>query len=91
MNSRMIIDEAGRVMLPKLLRDELHLEPGDAIDIESAGEQITLRPVREPGVMRKKQGVWVVYTGEPLSASTTDEILQQIREERERANLGESE
>lgn len=91
MNSRMIIDEAGRVMLPKLLRDELHLEPGDAIDIESAGEQITLRPVRESALMREKQGIPVFYTGEPLSASTTNEILEQIREERERANLGEPE
>jgi AbrB family looped-hinge helix DNA binding protein len=91
MNSRMIIDEAGRVMLPKPLRDELHLEPGDAIDIESAGEQITLRPVREESIMRKEQGIPVFYTGEPISVSTTNEILEQIREERERANLGEPE
>lgn len=89
MSSRIIIDEAGRVMLPKPLRDELHLEPGDAIDIESAGEQITLRPVREESVMRKKQGMWVVSTGEPLSSSATDEILQQIRDEREQMNFGE--
>jgi len=39
----------------------------------------------------KEQGVWVFHSGEPLPASATDEMLQQIREERDLANLGESE
>jgi AbrB family looped-hinge helix DNA binding protein len=88
MNTRIIIDEAGRVMIPKPLREELHLEPGDAIDIESAGEQITLRPVRGTGSLTQEHGVWVFHSGEPLSASATDEMLQQIRAERDLANLG---
>lgn len=91
MNARIIIDEAGRVMIPESLREELHLQPGDAIDMESGGEQITLRPIRGSGSMRKKQGVWVLHTGDPLPASTADEILQQIREERDQANLGKQE
>ncbi|HEV3040982.1 MAG TPA: AbrB/MazE/SpoVT family DNA-binding domain-containing protein [Candidatus Angelobacter sp.] len=91
MNARTIIDEAGRVMIPESLREELHLQPGDTIDLESAGEQITLRPIRGSGSMRKKQGVWVLHTGDPLPASATDEILQQIREERDQANLGKQE
>jgi AbrB family looped-hinge helix DNA binding protein len=46
MNVRLTIDKAGRVVIPKSLREELHLEPGDALEMESAGEQITLRPIR---------------------------------------------
>ncbi|HEV3037770.1 MAG TPA: AbrB/MazE/SpoVT family DNA-binding domain-containing protein [Candidatus Angelobacter sp.] len=91
MNARTIIDEAGRVTIPESLREELHLQPGDAIDMESGSEQITLRPIRGSGSMRKKQGVWVLHTGDPLSASAADEILQQIREERDQANLGKQE
>ena len=91
MNSRLIIDKAGRVVLPKPLRKELHLEPGDALDMDSAGEQITLRPVRGTGPLTKEHGVWVFYTGRPLPASATDEMLQQIREERDLANLGDYE
>ena len=49
MNTRLIIDKAGRVVIPKPLREELHLEPGDSLEMESAGEQITLRPVRGTG------------------------------------------
>jgi AbrB family looped-hinge helix DNA binding protein len=91
MNTRLIIDKAGRVVIPKPLRDELHLEPGDSLEMESAGEQITLRLVRGTGPLTKEQGVWVFHSGEPLLASATDEMLQKIREERDLANLGKSE
>ncbi|MGH9626009.1 MAG: AbrB/MazE/SpoVT family DNA-binding domain-containing protein [Bryobacteraceae bacterium] len=90
MNTRLVIDKAGRVVIPKPLREELHLEAGDALEMESVGEQITLRPVRGTGPLRKEQGVWVFHSGQPLSASTTDEVLEQIREERDLANLGKS-
>src|SRR5450759_4303473 len=91
MNTRLIIDKAGRVVIPNPLRKELHLEPGDALEMDSAGEQITLRPVRGTGQITKEHGVWVFYTGQPLPASATDEMLQQIRQERDLANLGECE
>ena len=91
MNTRLIIDKAGRVVIPKPLRKVLHLEPGDALEMDTEGEQITLRPVRGTGPLTKEHGVWVFYTGQSLPASATDEMLQQIREERDLANLGEYE
>jgi AbrB family looped-hinge helix DNA binding protein len=89
MNSRLTIDKAGRVVIPKPLREELHLEAGDALEMESTGEHITLRPVRGTGPLAKEHGVWVFRVGKPLAASATDELLQRIREERDLANLGE--
>jgi len=89
MSARLVIDKAGRVVIPKPLREELRLEPGDALEVESAGEQITLRPVRGTGALAKEHGVWVFRIGKPLPASVTDELLQRIREERDLANLGE--
>jgi len=89
MDARLIIDKAGRVVIPKPLREELRLEPGDALEIATAGERITLRPVRGTGPLTKEHGVWVFHTGKPLPASATDELLQRIREERDLANLGE--
>jgi AbrB family looped-hinge helix DNA binding protein len=91
MKPRLIVDKAGRIVIPKPLRDELNLQAGDALELETAGEQITLRPVRGTGPLTKEHGVWVFRTGEPLPASATDGILQQIREERDRANLGDGE
>ena len=91
MNTRLTIDKAGRVVIPKPLREELHLEPGDSLELESSGEQITLRPVRGTGPLTKEHGVWVFHSGQPLPPSATDELLQQLRAERDLANLGQSE
>ena len=91
MNTRLVIDKAGRVVIPKPLREELHLEAGDALEMESAGDQIMLRPLRGTGPLTKEHGVWVFHSGQPLSAYATDEMLQQLREERDLANLGKGE
>jgi AbrB family looped-hinge helix DNA binding protein len=89
MPTRLTIDKAGRVVIPKPLREELHLEPGDALEMESAGDQITLRPVRGSGPLTQERGVWVFRTGTSLPPTTTDELLQRIRGERDLSNLGE--
>jgi AbrB family looped-hinge helix DNA binding protein len=88
MTTRLVIDKAGRVVIPKAVREKLHLEPGDSLEIESSGEQITLRPVRGTGPLTKEHGIWVFHSEEPLPASATNEMLRQIREERDMANLG---
>jgi AbrB family looped-hinge helix DNA binding protein len=88
MATRLTIDKAGRVVIPKSVRDELCLEAGDSLEMESFGEAITLRPVRGTGPLVKEHGVWVFHAGRPLPASATDELLQQLREERDIANLG---
>jgi len=86
MTTKLTLDKAGRVVLPKPLRDELELAAGDTLELESRGEQITLRPVRGAAPLRKERGIWVYRTGRPLTAAITDETLRQIRDERDRAN-----
>lgn len=88
MNTRVILDETGRVVIPKTFREELHLEAGDALELEAVGEGITLRPIRGAGPLTKEQGVWVFRTGQPLPASATDEALRQVREERDTISPG---
>ena len=81
------IDKAGRLVLPKPVRDEMQLEPGDSLELESSEDRVILRPVRGNARMRKKQGVWVLQTG-PLPANVVEETLRKIREEREQHFLG---
>jgi AbrB family looped-hinge helix DNA binding protein len=82
------LDKAGRIVVPKPLRDELHLETGDDLEIESSGEEITLRPMRGRAQLRKKHGVWVFRAGEPLSDATVRDTVREIRRERDARNLG---
>ena len=79
---KLTIDRAGRIVLPKPLRDELQLSPGDALEVDKLGEEITLRPVRGSGPLRKKRGVWVFRTGEALTPPAYEPLrTYNVREE----------
>jgi len=88
MNTTVTLDKAGRVVLPKMLREELHLEPGDTLALESEGDSVLLRPVRTSSPLRKERGVWVFRTGKRLPATVTDEVLRESRQQRDRHSRG---
>jgi len=70
------------------MRDSLRLRAGDAIELDSTGDDITLRPVREKALLVKEQGVWVYYGEGALLADCVQRVSEEIREERERELLG---
>ena len=81
------IDKAGRIVLPKPVRDELQLRPGDSLELESSEGRIILRPVRGHGRMFKEHGMWVFDSREPLTVEAVNRSIRQVREERDRRNL----
>jgi AbrB family looped-hinge helix DNA binding protein len=87
MSTRLTLDRAGRIVIPKPMREAMRLEPGDMVELEQAGDVLTIRPVRGTGPLVKEQGVWVFRSGQPLDAATTDAVLDQLRTERDLANL----
>jgi AbrB family looped-hinge helix DNA binding protein len=82
MPTKVSLDRAGRLVLPKSLREELHLVPGDNLLIENEGDRITLRPVRAEALLKKEHGVWV-YQGESSNLSIP-RLIDQEREKRVR-------
>jgi AbrB family looped-hinge helix DNA binding protein len=57
------MDKAGRVILPKPVRDRLGLHAGSDIEIEETADGVVLKPVdRKPSLVRK--GSFLVHTGE---------------------------
>jgi AbrB family looped-hinge helix DNA binding protein len=87
MNTTLTVDKAGRVVLPKGVRDELQLSAGDSLNLESSGDQIVLRPVRGTAGMREKDGIWVFRTGQPISTASVNETIRRVRDEREKSAL----
>ena len=83
MATKLTLDKAGRVVLPKPLRDRLQLAAGDTLHLESEGERITLRPVRQNVMLKKELGVWV-YQGQPSDDSIPD-LIDRVRDNRIRA------
>ncbi len=90
MAAKLTLDKLGRIVLPKPVRDKLQLAAGDQLELESVDDRITLRPLRGTAQLRKKRGVWVFHCGEPLSAATVQETVEQVRRERNEQNLGRS-
>ena len=88
MTTTLTLDKAGRVVLPKPVRDEMQLRAGDSLELESSEDRIILRPRRGGVGLHQKPGVWVFGVGEPIPAGATDETLRQIRRERELSFMG---
>ena len=88
MSTTLTIDAAGRVVIPKTVRESLHLSAGDTLSIESDGESVTLRPLRPGSPLRKERGIWVFRSGRRLSGEETNRALENMRGERERRTRG---
>ena len=73
------MDKAGRVILPKPLRDRLGLREGSDLEILETPEGIILKPVEHQPSMIKKQGLWV-HTGKVPAGY---DIVQAIRDDHE--------
>lgn len=86
MNTTVKLDQAGRVVIPKALRDALRLAPGDSLALEAEGDRVTLQPVRSGSAMRKEHGVWVFHSGKKVTAAETARALDNLRRERDRNN-----
>lgn len=75
------IDRAGRLVIPKKLRDRFHLAPGTVLRIEARGDGIQLSLVRaEPSLIRKA-GI-LVHHGTEVAEADTVEVIEQERRNR---------
>ena len=82
MATRTTIDKAGRVVLPKHIRDALRLEPGDALDVSIEDGGLTLCPAGHRATLTQELGVWVFGTGRPVSEEVARRVLAAVREDR---------
>jgi AbrB family looped-hinge helix DNA binding protein len=90
MRGKVALDRAGRIVLPKAVRDQPRLSPGDSFDLSIQGEDVVLRPRRSSTPLHKERGVWVFRMGDPLTAAETEETLRNIRAHRQRRIAGDS-
>ena len=83
------MDQAGRIVLPKVVRQELALEPGDALEVSIHGASVTLTPNKETvGFVRKGQALVFSTAGEDtLSPAAVSRILEENRDVRHEQSL----
>jgi AbrB family looped-hinge helix DNA binding protein len=71
---KVTIDGAGRVVVPKALRDELRLQGGATLEIRAQGGRLELEPVATAmRLVRRGKGL-VATTDEPLPAIGADDV-----------------
>ena len=78
------IDQAGRIVLPKDVRQELAIKPGDTFKVSIHGSSVTLTPNQDTvGFVRKGQALVFSTAGEDtLSQETVSRIVEESRDER---------
>jgi AbrB family looped-hinge helix DNA binding protein len=87
---RVPIDRAGRVVLPKQVREELDIRPGDRLAVTVVGGEVTLRPDKHKGGLIRKGTALVFSTGggDVLERGTVERIIEEEREQRINRLLG---
>ncbi|HEX6420237.1 MAG TPA: AbrB/MazE/SpoVT family DNA-binding domain-containing protein [Acidimicrobiales bacterium] len=79
---RTAIDSAGRLVIPKPLRDSVGIKPGQPLEISVRGGRIEIEPAPTPmKLVREGSGVVAVPEVElpPLTADVVRDTLEQVR------------
>ena len=90
MNTTIKIDKAGRIVVPKKLRDALHLTPGTRLKVERSGDWLMLMPGSIEAQLVIENGAPLIFPVDRSSAPilTNEMVIAQGRLERERRFLG---
>jgi AbrB family looped-hinge helix DNA binding protein len=82
MSSTVEIDKAGRIVVPKKLREALHLTPGTRLKVERTGEKLMLEADFPEPRLEMRDGMWVMVGGPPTTAEEANEVLRQGYDDR---------
>lgn len=88
MSTTVEIDKAGRIVVPKKLRDALHLMPGTRLKVERAGETLMLEADFPEPRLEMRDGMWVMVGGPPITAGDVNTWIDEQRERRMRFVAG---
>ena len=75
------IDAAGRIVVPKPLRERLGLRPDTELEAVEQSGGVLLRPVEQRQSLIKVDGLWV-HQGTAQNDANRDRVLAEVREER---------
>jgi AbrB family looped-hinge helix DNA binding protein len=81
------IDKAGRVILPKPVRDRLGLHEGSDLEMQETPEGLVLTPADRRPSMVKKDGLWI-HTGKVPPRFDAVQAIRDDREDRIRKQSG---
>jgi AbrB family looped-hinge helix DNA binding protein len=75
------IDKAGRIVLPKPVRDRLRLRQGSDLEIEERPEGLLLKLVDQRPSVVQKNGIWV-HLGKLPKRFDRETLVDEVRDDR---------
>ena len=79
MNTTVSIDSAGRIVLPKALREQFNLRPGTELELVATSDHLELKPVNQGPTLVRSGPFWVHHGRTPVSLA---EAVQEMRDDR---------
>ncbi len=76
---RVVIDQVGRVVVPKPLRDQLGLAPGSTVDISLYGDGLHLTPVGRTARLERRDGKLVAVADTSVTDDDIFGLIESIR------------
>jgi AbrB family looped-hinge helix DNA binding protein len=76
---RATVDQVGRIVLPKALRDRLGLTPGTIVDVSVYGDGLHIAPGGRTARPERHDGVLVAVSDTVISDDDVNDIVDSIR------------
>lgn len=74
-----IVDQVGRIVLPKRLRDQLGLVPGSSVDVSLYGDGLHVAPGGRTAQLQRRGGRLVAVAATPVSDDDVLGLIDSIR------------
>jgi AbrB family looped-hinge helix DNA binding protein len=73
------VDQVGRIVVPKALRDRLGLTPGSIVDISLYGDGLHVAPGGRTARLERRDGVLVAVSDTVITDEDVADLVESIR------------
>ena len=79
----LVIDKLGRVVIPKKVREHLHLHAGSRMRLREQADGVYLEALREDPALEERGGVMIIAKDDQQHLLTADEVANVLVRERD--------